>query len=78
MVSEIPSHEMVKFTEIDCRLRRMEAMVKSICDSKAQAITANRTDRGTVIRVGAVKKTGARSEAFNNEQKSQKNVYTVG
>ena len=54
IVSEIQSLEMVKFTEIDRRLRRMEALLKSISESPARAIGSQRTDRGTVIRVGDV------------------------
>ena len=50
IVSEIQSLEMVKFTEIDRRLRRMEALLKAVANSPGQAI--GRTDRGTAIRVG--------------------------
>ena len=52
MVSEIQSLEMVKFTEIDRRLRRMESLLKTVANSPGQTINSARTDRGTVIGVG--------------------------
>jgi hypothetical protein len=47
---------MVKFTEIDRRLRRMEALLKSVANSPGRTI--GRTNRGTAIRVGAAAQGG--------------------
>ena len=55
-VSEIQSLEMVKFTEIDRRLRRMEALLKSVANSPGRTI--GRTNRGTAIRVGTAAQGG--------------------
>ena len=61
IVSEIQSLEMVKFTEIDRRLRRMETLLKAVANSPGRAINRARTDRGTVIRVGTAASAAAQS-----------------
>ena len=54
IVSEIQCLEMVKFTEIDRRLRRRKTVLKVVATLPGQAINSVRTYKGMVICAGTV------------------------